>query len=328
MADRHWEAGRVHGLAARDGAGPHRRHRAGQCHKPRRRATFRQVSTGGAASPGAAFVGRSAELGELRVALAEALGGSSRVALVTGEPGIGKTALAIQLAGEAEALGVAVRWGRGSEREGAPAFWPWIQIIRDQLLRPDPADRKKLERYAVPLSRMMPQLRRPDQRMRPLPSPAGGSAYDSGEARFRLFDAVSSFLRVAAGRRGLVIVLDDAQWADAPTLLLLRHLVREPVRDPVLFVVSFREEELPPDVPAAAALAELAAGPEVRWIRLRGLARAELAQYVAVTAGQPADAALADRLHDATGGNPFFAAELVRLLRSEGRLAHLPGQPL
>jgi DNA-binding CsgD family transcriptional regulator/tetratricopeptide (TPR) repeat protein len=263
----------------------------------------------------------------LRVALAEALGGSSRVALITGEPGIGKTALAIQFAEEAEALGVAVRWGRGSEREGAPAFWPWIQIIRDQLLRPDPADRKKLERYAAPLSRMMPQLRRPDQRMRPMP-PAGGSAYDSGEARFRLFDAVSSFLRVAAGRRGLVIVLDDAHWADAPTLLLLRHLVREPVRDPVLFVVSFREEELLPDVPAAAALAGLAAGPEVRWIRLRGLDRAELAQYVAVTAGQPADAALADRLHDATGGNPFFAAELVRLFRSEGRLAHLSGQPL
>jgi len=325
MADRHWEA-----VASTDSllatARPHRRHGAGQCHKPRRRATFRQVSTGGATSPGAAFVGRSAELGELRVALAEALGGSSRVALITGEPGIGKTALAIQFAEEAEALGVAVRWGRGSEREGAPAFWPWIQIIRDQLLQPDPADRKKLERCAAPLSRMMPQLRRPDQRMRPMP-PAGGSAYDSGEARFRLFDAVSSFLRVAAGRRGLVIVLDDAHWADAPTLLLLRHLVREPVRDPVLFVVSFREELLP-DVPAAAALAELAAGPEARWIRLRGLDRAELAQYVAVTAGQPADAALADRLHDATGGNPFFAAELVRLFRSEGRLAHLSGQPL
>jgi DNA-binding CsgD family transcriptional regulator len=268
----------------------------------------------------------------LRAALAEALGGSSRVVLITGEPGIGKTALAVRLAGEAEALGAAVRWGRGSEREGAPAFWPWIQVVRDQLLRPDPAARKKLERYAAPLYRMMPQLRRPDQRRRPAPSPADGSTHDSGEARFRLFDAVSSFLRVAAAGRGLVIVLDDAHWADTPSLLLLRHLVRELGRDRVLFVVSFREEESPPDEPAAAALAGLAGGPEARWIRLAGLDRAELAQHLAAIAGQPAGAALAARIHDATGGNPFFAAELVRLLRSEGRLASDltpgPDQPL
>jgi eukaryotic-like serine/threonine-protein kinase len=222
-------------------------------------------------SPGAAFVGRSAELGELRIALTEALGGSSRVVLITGEAGIGKTALAVRLAGEAEALGAAVRWGRGSEREGAPAFWPWIQIVRDQLVRPDPADQKKLERYAAPLYRMMPQLKRPDQRVRAAPSPVRGGPYNSGEARFRLFDAVSSFLRVAAGERGMVIVLDDAHWADAPSLLLLRHLVREPGRGPLLFVVSFREEEVPPDAPVAAALAELANGPEARWVRLDDL---------------------------------------------------------
>src|SRR5262249_37427846 len=160
-------------------------------------------------------------------------------------------------------------------------------------LRPDPADRKKLERYAAPLYRMMPQLRRPDQRIRPMPSPAGASAYDSGEARFRLFDAVSSFLRVAAGGRGLVILLDDAHWAGAPTLLLLRHLVRERGRDPVLFVVSFREEEVSPDAPVAAALAELASGPEARWIRLKGLDRVELAQYLAAIGGQLTGAALA-----------------------------------
>ena len=286
------------------------------------------MGTEGAASPSAVFVGRSAELEDLRIALTEALDGSSRIVLITGEPGIGKTALAIQLSGEAEARGAAVSWGRGSEREGAPAFWPWIQIVRDQLLRPDPADRKKLERYAAPLYRMMPQLRRPDQRKRPAPSPADDSAYDSGEARFRLFDAVSSFLRAAAGGRGLLIVLDDAHWADAPTLLLLRHLVRELGRDPVLFVACFREEEVPTGAPVTAALAELAGGPESRCIRLEGLDRPELAQYLAAMPGPLAGAALAARLHDATGGNPFFAAELVRLLRSEGRLALAGDQPL
>ena len=108
------------------------------------------MRTEGVASPSGAFVGRSAELGELRAALTEALGRSSRAVLVTGEPGIGKTALTIRLAGEAEALGAPVRWGRGSESEGAPAFWPWIQIVREQLLRSDPADRKRQERAAAP----------------------------------------------------------------------------------------------------------------------------------------------------------------------------------
>jgi hypothetical protein len=116
---------------------------------------------------------------------------------------------------------VPVRWGRGSESEGAPAFWPWIEIVRDQLLRSDPADRKRLERAAAPLYRMLPQLKRPD----------------------------------------------DAHWADAPTLLLLRQLVRELGRDPVLLVVSFREEEMAREGPVAAALADLAGAPEARWCR-------------------------------------------------------------
>jgi DNA-binding CsgD family transcriptional regulator len=279
------------------------------------------MSIQGDASPSDAFVGRSVELGELRAALTEALGGSSRAVLITGEPGIGKTALAVRLTGEAKALGVPVSWGRGSESEGAPAFWPWIQIVREQLLRSDPADRKRLERAAAPLHRTMPQLKRPDQRVRTAAAPTGGSADDSGEARFRLFDAASSFLRAAAGERGLVVVLDDAHWADASSLLLLRHLVRELGRDPVLFVVSFREAEVSPDAPVAAALAELAGGPEARWIRLQGLDRADLAQHLTAVVGQPAGASLAARIHDATGGNPFFAAELVRMLRSEGRLA-------
>jgi DNA-binding CsgD family transcriptional regulator len=290
-----------------------------------------RMSTQGVASPSGAFVGRSAELRELRAALTEALGGSCRVVLVSGEPGIGKTALATRLAGEAESLGVPVRWGRGSESEGAPAFWPWIQIVREQLLRSDPVDRKHVERAAAPLYRMMPQLKPPNQRMRTTPAPSAGSTEDSGEARFRLFDGVSSFLRVTAGEHGLVVVLDDAHWADSPTLLLLRHLVRELGRDPLLFVVCFREAEMAPDAPAAA-LADLAGGPQVRWIRSQGLDRAELAQHLAAIIGQPPDAALAARIHDATGGNPFFAAELVRMLRSEGRLANhvalLSEQPL
>jgi hypothetical protein len=90
-------------------------HRPGAIPRSPQEGYILRMSTEGAASSSVAFVGRSAELGELRAALPEALGGSSRAVLITGEPGVGKTALAIRLAREAEALAVPVRWGRGSE---------------------------------------------------------------------------------------------------------------------------------------------------------------------------------------------------------------------
>src|SRR5215475_3635264 len=76
------------------------------------------------------FVGREAELGRLVRALDRAVGGEGRLVLLVGEPGIGKTRVARELAVRAGALGVAVRWGRCQETEGAPPYWPWLQVLR------------------------------------------------------------------------------------------------------------------------------------------------------------------------------------------------------
>lgn len=137
------------------------------------------------------IVGRRRELDALRTWLGAVRDGGGRLVLCIGEPGIGKTRLAQELAGLALASGTAVAWGRCVEADGAPAFWPWRQVLRSLGIEPDTV--------------------------------LGGDA-ESSQDRFRVFDDVTEALRGVADRSGLVVILDDIHWGDEPSLLLLRHL--------------------------------------------------------------------------------------------------------
>ena len=75
------------------------------------------------------MVGREREMGELSAALDEVVDGHGRIVMLAGEPGIGKTRLVEELAEHAVSKRVRVLWGRSFEGEGAPAYWPWIQIL-------------------------------------------------------------------------------------------------------------------------------------------------------------------------------------------------------
>src|SRR5262245_14136886 len=143
-------------------------------------------------SGGRMFVGRERELAELEAGVDEARAGRGQLFLLTGEAGIGKAGLCEELALRAWQRGLSVRWGRCWEVGGAPAYWPWIQLLRALL-------------------REHPQLRARDQLARILPELGGATppaALDSAEQRFQLFDAVSSALREAAAVKPLLLILD------------------------------------------------------------------------------------------------------------------------
>ncbi len=259
---------------------------------------------------GGIFVGREAELEQVREATDAALGGSGGLLLLVGEPGIGKTRTAEELATYARVSGARVYWGRCREDEGAPAYWPWVQAIREYVRDADPvAMAWQMGAGAPEIARLVPEVAERLQ-VEPADSP------ESEEARFRLFDALSSFL-VAVGRdRPMVLVLDDLHWADEPSLLLLKYVASEAPSSGLLIVGTYRDVELGRHHPLARVLGELGG----TRVALHGLSEEAIERYIEMTAGVKPPSGLAEAVHSQTDGNPFFVGEVVRLLASEDRL--------
>ena len=168
---------------------------------------------------GSTFVGRKREFEELRRSLDETLVGSGRLFLIAGEPGIGKTRLADELAQYGVGRGVQAIWGRCWEGGGASAYWPWRQIVRTCLRMKNASMLvDELGSCANDLGIVVPEARNYTATgivTSPLPS-------DPEQARFRLFDSVSTFLNLAAINHPLLILLEDLHAADLSSLLLLR----------------------------------------------------------------------------------------------------------
>ena len=151
-----------------------------------------------------------------------------------------------------------------------------------------------------------------------LPEPP---ALESEGARFRLFDAATSFLRSAAQARPLVLVLDDLHAADQPSLLLLQFVAREIGHSRLLLLCAFRDVDPTLRDPLTSALAELVREPHTTRIELAGLGEPDVAAYVELSTGRKPAPQLVHTVHDETEGNPLFVAEVVRLLDAQGRLA-------
>jgi tetratricopeptide (TPR) repeat protein len=253
------------------------------------------------------FVGRQGQFRELTSAAARAASGRGGLLLLTGEAGIGKTRLSTEVAARCERDGMGVLWAACWEGEGAPAFWPWIQVVRTHVRRREPdALRHELGVGAGEIARLVPEVL---ERFPDLPVPPDEGA----QARFRVYDGVSGFLHRLAAARPHLVVLDDLQWADEPSLQLLRFLATD-LRDSGLLVLgTFRDLEVGSGHPLPRLLGEIPGGAHL--VRLDGLSHDEVGDLIASLGGEPPDAELVASVHGRTAGNPFFVREVLRLLQ-------------
>jgi predicted ATPase len=257
--------------------------------------------------PPGSFIGRERELSELRVGLADVTAGHAHLFLLGGEPGIGKTRLADEFGRLAVAQGVRVAWGRCWEGSGAPAYWPWIQVVRACLADTDGERRAAIlgaeatPQVAQDIAQLLPEIRAvyaPTPRL-PGPQPA-----DPQQARFQLFESVVTLLKNAARIGPLVIIIDDLHDADHPSLLLLKFIAGHSKDAGILVVGTYRDTEVRQSQELTRLIGDLSR--EGHSIPIAGLSKAEVGELVASSSGKRADEKLVGDLYQATDGNPLF----------------------
>lgn len=263
--------------------------------------------------PGERFVGRSRELAVLRDAWRRARDGDVVAVVIVGEPGIGKSTLAIEGAERALAAGARVLAGRSAPMSSLPfeplgeAFGRLVDILGDGEL----AD---LGDHARRLSRLLPG--RADRLGRPEQVAARGDDVE----RHLLYEAVAALVGRLAATMPTMLIVDDLQWADPETAQLVDHLLRSDRTRALLVVLTIRGEDLGGDVRLRRMIETWSRSGTSVEIDLGGLGAAEVAELVdaqsdvLTSVSDGARREMVATLLDATGGNPFFVVEMARRL--------------
>ncbi|TWF75567.1 AAA ATPase-like protein [Pseudonocardia hierapolitana] len=251
-----------------------------------------------AASP---LIGRDHPVALLHAEVDRLVDGRGGLVFVTGEAGIGKTALVGQVAADAALRGVRVLNGSCWPGDGAPGNWPWIQVVR-HLART--ANGSEWTAAAAAVGDELPVLLGES-------APADGPAA-ADRPTFRVQDALTTLLVTTAKTRPTLVVLDDLHWADPASLRTLDFLVRHTWFEPILVVATYRDVEVDaPDHPLRPLLAPLLS--RATTVRLSGLDPDGVAALMTrVTGAAPGPDQAAD-MHRRTGGNPFFIEQTAQL---------------
>jgi tetratricopeptide (TPR) repeat protein len=267
------------------------------------------------------FVGREPELKQLQSAFDGAISGQGALMMVTGEPGIGKTALCEQLA-----TYVTLRGGRtlvGHCYEAGSLSLPYlafVEALRSYVLSRETKDLKdELGSGAADIARIISEIReRLKIKLR--------TQKDPEEERYRLLQGVSEFLSNAASVQPMLVVLEDLHDADKGTLEMLTHISRNLAGTRLLIVGTYRDVEVDRSHPLSATLAELRRVSTYGRVLLRGLNPDEVRRMMESITRESVPWGLAEAVHRQTEGNPLFVQEVVRYLAEERLITRKEGR--
>ena len=266
------------------------------------------------------FVGRESERAAIHAVIDRALGGKGSVVMIGGEPGGGKSRLAMEMAEYASRVGFRSIVGHCYERDEPYPFLPFVEILESGLGQAASLDdhRRRMGDNAAELAQIAPSLRRafPD-----IPQPL---ELPPAQKRRYLFQALSQALAFASQTRSYFFVLEDLHWADESTLALLVHLANRVAQLPVVIIGTYRDS-YSENNPALTRTLEELIRLGIRPLKLDGLTKDAVAQMLRGLSKREAPESLISLFFDQTQGNPFFVEELHRHLLEEGKLFDAAG---
>lgn len=257
---------------------------------------------------GSLLLGRTEERSALRAGLDSARAGRGSCFLVIGEAGMGKSRLVEETTEIATSEGMRVLVGRSAGSVDVPAYWPWIQVLRQVSASIGGGRSTPTGSAAADIPPLISEILGPSDSARSEQSP--------GTDRFAFFDAVGSFLKESSGAQASLIVMEDLHAADEPSLLLLRFMAQLDRGSGLMFLGTYDHLELRNKPGQRRLLTEI--GREGRQLWLRGFDDGLIRElYEAKTGQQPSDA-IASALLEASEGNPLYVEEAIRMLTKRG----------
>jgi predicted ATPase len=266
------------------------------------------------------IVSRAIELAALHAAVAEVEGGQSRVVLLSGEAGIGKSRLVTEIETEARSRGFKILQGNCFQRYLASPYAPLLDLVRSSVAnQPLSVREAALEPFAQEFFPLLPDL------IPPLPAPAAFPTPGPEQEQRRLFVALAAFLTRLAAGHPLLFVIEDLHWCDESSLEFLQYFLRQSTSFPWLVLLTYRSDEL-----HSVFIDWLAQQDRERRAREFSLARLTHSDVDAMLAAiidlDPATRGeLLNTLYSLTEGNPFFVEEVLTSLRAAGGIFYADG---
>ena len=260
------------------------------------------------------FVGRDEQMAVLRSGLEETMSGRGRFLMIEGEPGIGKSRIAHELAVYARERGAKVLWGRADEKGASTAYWPWVQAIRSHVQNTDGEQlERELGEGAAEIAVIVADVRQKLAGLEPPPD-----MDDPDQPSFRLYEALTSFLKAASEDNPLVIVLDDLHRADDSTLAMVRFIVPE-LHTMRVFLIGTMEptSALPGSHPLAEVLAYFKRRRILQRVLLSNLTEDDVMEMIQGNYGVSLSATFVKGLYTQTKGNPLALSEVANTLLSQ-----------